>query len=148
MVIPGILPGNYRILFVRADVANQERETNDTDNVLASPPTMVIVRSLTPGIPATGTLTPADRDGFFAVTVAPGDNLALVLDGLAASGVNELYVRRGAIPTRQEYDYRAVKGEFVSRGRTPARGERTGSWRDVLRPRPRRPDSATRTRTP
>ncbi|MFO0847615.1 MAG: Ig-like domain-containing protein [Gemmataceae bacterium] len=108
--IPGTLPGDYRIL-VRADVANQERETNEANNLVASPALPLAVRALTPGTAARGTLTPSDRADYFAVLVAPGDNLAVILRGLAASGVNELYVRRDAIPTRQDYDYRAVKDE-------------------------------------
>jgi hypothetical protein len=40
--VPGKLPGNYSIL-IRADVANQERETNEANNQIAGPPTAVSI---------------------------------------------------------------------------------------------------------
>ncbi|MFO0957423.1 MAG: RHS repeat-associated core domain-containing protein [Isosphaeraceae bacterium] len=111
VILPGALPGNYRIV-VRADVANQERETNEANNVAVSSPVALVVRPLVSGgTPANGTLTPADRADYFAIHVNGGDNLGLVLDGLAASGVNELYASFEAIPTRLSYDYRSVTDE-------------------------------------
>jgi len=115
VLIPGKLPGNYRIL-VRADIANQERETNEADNLVASGVLPLSVQTLTPEVASTDTLTPADRADFYTIQVAPAEILALALDGLASSGINELYVRRDAIPTRQDNDFRAVKDEFTVDG--------------------------------
>ncbi len=42
------------------------------------------------------------------ITVAPGECLRVNLRGLAASGVNELYVSQGSIPTRQQSDSRST----------------------------------------
>src|SRR4051794_15311219 len=44
-VIPGVLPGNYRIL-VRSDVTNQERETDEANNLVVSPALSLTVHAL------------------------------------------------------------------------------------------------------
>ena len=114
-LVPGTLPGDYRIL-VRADIANQERETNEANNLGVSSPLTLTVRSLTNGVAASGTLTPGNRSAYYAVYVNAGDSLALVLDGLTASGVNELYASFGSIPTRNNFDFGALKDDrFLNR---------------------------------
>jgi RHS repeat-associated protein len=111
LVIPGVLPGNYQIL-VRADVANQERETNEADNLISSGPIPLVVHMLdTSGGPASGILTNADPSDYYAVHVNGGDGLALNLTGNATTGANELYASLGVIPTRIEHDFGAVKDE-------------------------------------
>ncbi len=114
--VPGKLPGNYRIL-VRADVTNQERETDETNNVIASGSLPLTVRSLpTTGAAVNGALIPGDRADYFAVHVNGGDSIALTLTGHASSGANELYVSLGSVPTRTNYDFRAAKDErFLNR---------------------------------
>ncbi len=108
VVIPGKLPGNYHIL-VRADIANQERETNEADNLVASAALPLDVRPLPAnGGPVMSLLSAADRADYYAITVSPGDSLRLSLDSHAAAGVNELYVAFNAIPTRQTFDHRAT----------------------------------------
>jgi len=110
VAIPGRLAGNYHIL-VRADVANQERETNEADNLIASPPIPLTFHTLLPGgAPAAGALTPTDRADYYAITVAPGDGLRLSLSSPTSGTVNELYISRNAIPTRQSFDHRAAAG--------------------------------------
>ena len=52
--------GSFRIL-VRADVANQERETNEANNLIASPALPLAVRPLTEETPASGALSTASR---------------------------------------------------------------------------------------
>ncbi|HUE69399.1 MAG TPA: RHS repeat-associated core domain-containing protein, partial [Pirellulaceae bacterium] len=107
VVIPGKLPGNYHIL-VRADVANQERETNEADNLSASVPLPLIVRSLpTSGAPAAGSFSGADRVDYYAVTLAGGDSLKLRLDTSAGSHA-ELLVSYAGIPTRVTFDERSA----------------------------------------
>ncbi len=111
VVIPGRLPGNYYIL-VRADVANQERETNEADNVIASASLPLGVHELpTTGVPASGTLTPTDRADYYAVHVTGGQSVGIVLDGHATTGTNLLYVSFESIPSRQAYDYGALASE-------------------------------------
>ncbi len=109
VVLPGVLPGNYHIL-VRADVANQEKEGADKANNLAdSGPIAIGVHPLaTDGTAAQGTLTATDSSDYYYVQVNGGDALGLSLVGLAASGVNQLYVKLGTPPTRQDNDFKSV----------------------------------------
>ncbi len=116
VVIPGVLPGNYQIL-VRADVANQERESNEANNLIASGPLSLVVNPLgTDGGAVSGTLTNFDPADYYAVNVGGGESLGLNLTGHATTGANELYVSLGSIPTQTSYDFSAVKDErFVDR---------------------------------
>src|SRR5262249_53641517 len=107
--VPGSLPGNYFVL-VRAEVANQERETNEANNLIASAAIPLQVRPLTTnGAAVSGTFTNADRADYYAVHLDGGESLALNLAGHATTGSNELYASLGSIPTRTSYDFRAVK---------------------------------------
>ena len=111
VVIPGTLPGNYQIL-VRADVANQERETDEANNLIASGSTPLVVHPLgTDGVAISGTLTNFDPADYYAVHVDGGDSLGLNLTGHATTGANQLYVSLGSIPSRTSYDFSAVKDE-------------------------------------
>ncbi|HEX8203832.1 MAG TPA: DUF6531 domain-containing protein, partial [Isosphaeraceae bacterium] len=105
--VPGKLPGHYRIL-VRADVANQERETNEADNLITSAPLALGVRPLpTDGTPVAGSVAPADRADYFQVHLDAGQSLHLRLDGQTPGQPLELYVRYAALPTRLAYDQRS-----------------------------------------
>lgn len=106
--VPGLLPGDYYLL-VRADIANAERETGETNNLIAYGPLPLTVPGLTANSgPITGALTPANRAHYFTITLASGESLRLTLRGLGASGVNELYVSQGSIRTRQQSDARST----------------------------------------
>jgi len=109
VMIPGVLPGNYHML-VRADVANQEKEGPDhASNLADSGPIQVDVRALaTDGSTAQGTLSSADTSDYYQVHLDGGQSLGLMLNGLTSPGVNELYVSLGAVPSRQNYDFRAI----------------------------------------
>ena len=112
-VIPGTPPGDYHIL-VRSDVTNQEGETDEANNVVASPPLTLSFHTLVANGPASsGTLSPSDNVDLYALHVNGGDNVGLGLDGLTTSAVNELYASFEAIPTRLSYDFRSVKDETV-----------------------------------
>ncbi|MDB5348919.1 MAG: hypothetical protein JWN86_166 [Planctomycetota bacterium] len=138
VVIPGALPGNYHIL-VRSDVANQERETNEANNLVASPPLPFVVASLSAdGVPLRDSLTPSRPLSYFAVQVGPGESVDVDLDGLADTAVNELFIAFGAIPSPQSYHARRPGRR--SRGEPgPAAGDHSTLFgRDALHPRSRR----------
>ena len=107
--LSSVLPGSYYIL-VRADVYNQEGEfAGEENNVAVRGPLQIQVRELpTDGTVATGELTQTDPMDYFAVHVAPGSSIRVTLDGLAEDGSNELYISFEAMPSRQEYYYRAA----------------------------------------
>ena len=68
-LVPGKLPGNYQIL-VRADIANQERESNKADNVIASAAFPLDVHKLAAdGTPVHGSLSSGDRADYYAIQV-------------------------------------------------------------------------------
>ena len=48
---------------------------------------------------------PGDRQ-YFSIEVPPGGNLQVLLDVLDDTGVYEVYLRHGALPSAGEYDYR------------------------------------------
>jgi len=61
---------------------------------------------LTPGVNANGTLPAAGARALYVVEIPPGGHLRFTLDDLDNLGANEVYVRRGALPTAGAYDYR------------------------------------------
>jgi RHS repeat-associated protein/uncharacterized repeat protein (TIGR01451 family) len=107
--IPGALPGSYYLL-ARADIKRQEHENGaDTNNTVALGPLALGVPGLSINAgPENSTLTSAQRGRYYAVTLPPGQSLRLTLNGLAASGQNELYASLGAMPTRTVADFRAT----------------------------------------
>ncbi|MCY2950572.1 MAG: hypothetical protein NTU53_01175 [Planctomycetota bacterium] len=111
VTIPGVLPGDYRII-VRADMYGQEKEAGRKgNNVVASAALPLHVHALNnDGTPVSGTLSPSNRSDYYAVELPPRQNVKLTLDSAATTGANEIYVKRGGIPTRQDYDYRIIPG--------------------------------------
>lgn len=108
--VPGMLPGNYHLI-IRADIFNQEGETIETNNLISVGPLAVSVHSLSAsGLAISGFFTPANHAHYYTVSLASGESLRLTLDGLAATGANELYVSMGGIPTRIRSDQRSVVG--------------------------------------
>ncbi len=106
--VPGKSPGNYRIL-VRADVANQERETNEADNLIASSVIPLDVHPLvTDGTTVNGTLTTADRGDYYKIVLASGDSLKLKLHSSTAGSQTELYASYAGLPSRMAFDQRSA----------------------------------------
>ena len=64
------------------------------------------VTHLIVGTPLNDTFSTAGQSKFYQVTVQPGQSLNVSLDSSAASGATELYIRRGSLPSRSEFDFR------------------------------------------
>ena len=111
VTVPGTLPGDYRII-VRADMYGQEKEAGRKgNNVVPSAALPLHVHALNnDGMPVSGTLSSASRSNYYTVQLPPRQNVKLTLDSAATTGANEVYVKFGAIPTRQSYDYRIIPG--------------------------------------
>ena len=62
--------------------------------------------TLTLGSSVTNHFGASGDRAYFVVEVPPGGHLHLTLDDLDNLGINEIYARRGAIPTAGAYDYR------------------------------------------
>jgi RHS repeat-associated protein len=58
------------------------------------------------GQDVSGSFTSNGDYHYYVVTVPPGGHLHVSLDDLDNSGINEIYVRQGALPSRGAYDYR------------------------------------------
>jgi hypothetical protein len=111
VLIPGVLAGDYHVI-VRADFYNQEKEAGlEGNNVEVAGPVPLDVRLLAgDGVPDPGTLGPADRYEYYTFHLGPGENMRLSLDVDAADGASRVLVRRDAIPTHQDFHYRAGSG--------------------------------------
>ncbi|MFH0726523.1 MAG: RHS repeat-associated core domain-containing protein [Pseudomonadota bacterium] len=56
--------------------------------------------------PASRSFTENKQGQYFIIQVPPGGHLRIDLDDLDGEGINELYIRRGALPTPGSYDYK------------------------------------------
>ncbi|HEV7866789.1 MAG TPA: carboxypeptidase regulatory-like domain-containing protein, partial [Chthoniobacteraceae bacterium] len=101
--LPGMPPGEYHVI-LRSDIRNHINESNEANNVSASiDDVTVTVPALTLGQPVTGTLG-AGKAAFYRVEVAAGEALLFTFDSANNSGVNELYVSHGEVPSRSAFD--------------------------------------------
>ena len=111
VALPAVVPGEYHLV-VRTDTYNQVGEGDaggETNNTLVADATVhVDLQHLTLGTPTAGVFTAEARSAYYAVTVASGQSLEILLDSTGDTGINELYVARGRVPTRYDYDVRAA----------------------------------------
>jgi hypothetical protein len=104
--VPGVLPGDYYIL-VRTDAYNYQKEVREDNNVAAIGPIHVGVRELpADGTPVSGTVTATNRTRYYQVHANEGEPLLVSIDGKNDSAFLQMYVRRGAMPSDWQYDYR------------------------------------------
>lgn len=113
LVIPPsvTLQGTAHIL-VQADAGYDITEGSETNNLTGA--AVVIVQQVTTlvlGQPYIGTLR-AGEAVFFEVNPMPGEPFSINLSGLPVDGSVALYLRRGAWPTRSDYE-RAVTTPFT-----------------------------------
>jgi hypothetical protein len=109
VLVPGAVPGDYYVI-VRADLYNQEKEAGqEGNNVVAFGPIPLNVRELTTdAVPVNGILSDTDREDYYAVSTPAGEDLSIVLDGLAPDAGSALFASYETIPTRLDYDYRGA----------------------------------------
>lgn len=123
--IPPLDPGAWRLLLSVNDEW-QVLERHRLNNELAVS-TDFFIPILSNGMPYAGTLTSAGEARYFRIDVPAGQNLMLRLGGPGRAGVNELYARFGAIPTRGAFDYRAAQPGAADQGLV-APGAAPGVW--------------------
>jgi hypothetical protein len=108
---PGLSPGDYKLV-VRTDLRDNIRETDDDNNrTTAGSATSVSVPSISVG----GSTSPTLESGtqrYYQFTPTQGQDLSVTLT--APSGANELYVRKGDVPTRNIYDFRFQNPQSAS----------------------------------
>jgi RHS repeat-associated protein len=64
------------------------------------------IPELLPGVARPAQFARGGAGHFYRFAVAEGENLRLLLDDANDQGINELYLRRGALPSREAYDER------------------------------------------
>jgi|GEM_PF-3221085 len=102
--LPGVKPGDYRLI-VRTDIRNNIRESDESNNVLASAGKLAVsIPSLTLGVPYNTTLGPS-QERFFKVVVDSGLDLSVELLSDQADADNEMYVAFNRVPSPSEYDF-------------------------------------------
>lgn len=109
VTLPGVLPGDYRYI-VRCNSDNAVFEgINASNNARASSATVAMdLPALALGVPVQGQLSESWAMMLYKVDVPVGDDLKVVLDGPEGT-VNELYVRHGNVPTRDQFDARGIR---------------------------------------
>jgi subtilase family serine protease len=104
--LPGVLPGDYFVI-VRSDILNHLVEPNETNNIGASLNAVNIdAELLTLGTPAQGSMVQG-QSVFFKFNANAGDTVRIRFNtGVPLAGA-ELFVRRGQMPTRGQFDFAA-----------------------------------------
>jgi RHS repeat-associated protein len=97
---------------VQADYRNQINEgaynANKANNVAASASTLTLsIPTLTSNTPVQGTFSGLGSGFYYQISVPAGQTLTVALASAAASGVDEVYVRRGAYPDPSAFDFAA-----------------------------------------
>jgi len=107
LMLSGILPGDHYFI-VRTDSRNDIFEgLGEINNAAASAGTInFAMPSLAAGQTINASFSSADEADFYQLTVSAGETLKVALDSAAVSGATELYIRRGALPTRDTFDFR------------------------------------------
>jgi hypothetical protein len=104
--LPGVIPGNYRII-VRSDIRNAIAESSESNNISGSLNAFEInLPTLTLGVPTVGTLS-ANESLFWTIELAEGDSVRFKLDNASNDATSEIFIRRGAIPSRSAFDFAA-----------------------------------------
>ncbi len=102
--LPGVLPGDYFVI-IRSDIRNHIEEVNETNNISASLDSFNLdVPVLLLNTPTNGSLGQSGSE-YFRLDVPAGETLLIDFDSTSATGVNELYVRFGNVPTRSSFDF-------------------------------------------
>jgi hypothetical protein len=140
--VPGISPGTYYVI-LRTDVLNQIPDTITSNNVAASVSTTSIsVPDLTLGTPSSLVLAP-QQSAYYEVTVQAGQTLQVALAAAAtdASASNDLYVKFGTMPSRQEADFTGdqplLSGQTITVPSTQAARTTSSRTPPACRPRAR-----------
>ncbi|MCF4969756.1 CARDB domain-containing protein, partial [Nostoc sp. CMAA1605] len=101
--LPGITPGNYYAI-VRSDIRNQVPEVNQTNNTGVSANQITIdAEVLTLGVADTATLSQG-QSIYYRFNATAGQTIRLRLDSQDNQSFNELYVQRGVMPNRGQFD--------------------------------------------
>ncbi len=105
--LTGVVPGNYYLIVVANGSSDVFEGIAVSNNAATSMATMnFAIPELLVGTPLQGNFTAGDASRYYQIDVEGGRTLSVELDSAASTGAVELYLRRGAVPTRSDYDFR------------------------------------------
>jgi YD repeat-containing protein len=108
VVIPASMAASFHIL-VRTDAANQQRETNEADNLIASAALPLAIHPLqTTGVPTVSSLSSIDRKDYYAITLGSRENLTLRFTTPTPTVRVQLYLSYETLPTQMTFDERSA----------------------------------------
>ncbi|MEZ4961996.1 MAG: CARDB domain-containing protein [Saprospiraceae bacterium] len=104
---PGLPLGDYHLI-VLADALNNIYESTDTNNVFISPGKITVtIDELPIGISVNDTMV-NEQNLYYRIEIPDtleGETLKVSLQGDSLSGINELYLSHGLIPTRSSHEF-------------------------------------------
>jgi subtilase family serine protease len=102
--LPGVVPGEYQVI-VRSDIRNYLGESNEANNLsVSSNKISVDAEAIQLGTAVSGSLKQGQAV-YYKIEVAEGETLQISLDSQSTTGVNELFIRYGDMPSRSQFDY-------------------------------------------
>ncbi len=102
-------PGRYYIIVRTDDSKKQFEGINTINNVgIPSTPAIVAMPRLVQNTIVQGAFSSTSKSKYYELDVPKGTTVTLRLDSKAASGGTEIYVRKNAIPSRSDFDYRST----------------------------------------
>lgn len=102
----GVPLGDYYVL-VQTDVLNNISESNDTNNTGKSEQLNIDIPQIFLNVKKNDTLFD-NKERLYRLIISDsliGESLLVNLEGDSSHGNNEMYLRKGAVPTRSEFDY-------------------------------------------
>jgi len=106
VTISGVSLGDYYIL-VKSDVLNNINEANDTNNTGKSTALNVNIPELYVGVKKNDSLT-NQKEKLYRIYVhdtLEGESMLVTLKADSVNGSNEMYIRKGEVPSRSEFDF-------------------------------------------
>jgi hypothetical protein len=103
---PGVIPGDYYVIAVvdsRSIIPDLDRDNNIGATAAT---TAVTIPELTLGVALNNNIN-AGRDRYYRLTLPANDDILVILN-LPTGWQGELYLRRGQIPTRSQFDAKPV----------------------------------------
>lgn len=126
--LPGVLPGDYHVI-VRSDIRNHIPESDETNNLRASLDLMEVdaqLLELGDENAQTATLSRGASAFYKTSEIEAGETVRISLDG-ADDLFTELYVRYGAMPSRNQFD-QAANQPFLSDQQIVLPVQQTGTY--------------------